>query len=358
MAYLTGTSQSRVLSLVVGTWLCGLAAVYGQATPDPAAVAQPASSRLELRANDRVILIGNTLAERQQYFNHFESLLLAAHPTLNLSVRNLGWSADTLTLQPRPLNFGDAAQHLTTWKADVMLAFFGSNESFEGEAGVPQFERDLEAYVAKHRAATYNGKTAPRIVLVSPIAHETLARLVHVDVEGRNRELARYTEAMRRVAARLAVPFADVYTPTLQAMAAAKAPLTVNGMHLNDEGDRVFARILFEALGLKAGTVLPRGKAFADLRATVNEKNRLFFLRWRPLNAEYVVGRRVDPFGSVSFPPEMQQLDKMLIEHDRRIWRQARLAARTASGPAAGAPARQGPARPGGSASSPRGGAR
>jgi hypothetical protein len=352
MPHLTRTSLSRVASLAACVALLGPAAAFGQAPSPPAAASVPASARLELRAGDRVILIGNTLAERQQYFNHFESLLLAAYPTLNLSIRNLGWSADTLTLQPRPLNFGDAAQHLTTWKADVMLAFFGANESFEGDAGVPQFEKDLEAYVAKHRAATYNGKTPPRIVLVSPIAHEKLARLVHVDVEGRNRELARYTEAMRRVAARLEVPFADVYTPTLQAMVAAKAPLTVNGMHLNDEGDRVFARILFDALALKPGTVMPRGKAFTDLRASVNEKNRLFFLRWRPLNAEYVVGRRVDPFGSVSFPPEMQQLDKMLVEHDRRIWRQARLAA---SAPAA--PARPGAARPG-TASSPAGGVR
>ena len=54
---------------------------------------------------------------------------------------------------------------------------------------------------------------APRLALVSPIAHERLARLAHVDVEARNRELARYTEAMRRVAARRGVPFADVFTP-------------------------------------------------------------------------------------------------------------------------------------------------
>ena len=355
MSHLPGMSLSRVAALAACVALLAPATVLGQATVAPAAAAAPASPRLELRASDRVILIGNTLAERQQYFNHFESLLLAAYPTLNLSVRNLGWSADTLTLQPRPLNFGDAKQHLTTWRADVMLAFFGANESFEGETGVPQFEKDLEAYVATHRAAAYNGKTAPRIVLVSPIAHEKLDRLVHVDVDGRNRELARYTEAMRRVAVRLDVPFADVYTPTLQAMAAAKSPLTVNGMHLNDEGDRVFARILLDALGLKAGTVVPRGKAFTDLRASVSEKNRLFFLRWRPLNAEYVVGRRVDPFGSVSFPPEMQQLDKMLIEHDRRIWRQARLAARAATAPST--PARPRAARPSGSAASPQGGA-
>ncbi len=291
------------------------------------AFAQPADSappRLELRAGDRVVLVGNTLADRQQYFNHFETSLLALYPQLELSMRNLGWSADTLTLQPRPLNFGTAEQHLATYKADVILAFFGANESFEGEAGIPRFEKDLEAYIEKHRAAKYNGSEAPRLAIVSPIAHERLARLVHVDVEARNRELARYTEAMRRVTARLGVPFADVFTPTKDAMETAAAPLTVNGMHLNEDGDKVFAVVLLTALGL-APEQLPAGsKSYADLRALIEEKNRLFFLRWRPLNAEYVVGRRVDPFGSVNFPPEMKRLDELIAAQEKRIWRQAR----------------------------------
>ena len=282
------------------------------------------SSRLELRPGDRVILVGNTLADRQQYFNHFETTLLALYPQLELSIRNLGWSADTLTLQPRPLNFGDTTQHLTTYKADVILAFFGANESFAGEAGVPQFEKDLETYIAQHRAAKYNGEQAPRLAMISPIAHQRLDRLVHVDVEARNRELSRYTEAMRRVCVRLGVPFADVFTPMREAMATAKAPLTVNGMHLNDAGDKIFAVALLTALGL-APEDLPAGsKGYDELRALINEKNRLFFLRFRPLNAEYVVGRRVDPFGSVNFPPEMKRLDELLAAQDKKIWRQAR----------------------------------
>ena len=241
----------------------GAALVAGAAFAQP----DPSTPRLELRPNDRVILIGNTLADRQQYFNHFETTLLALYPQLQLSLRNLGWSADTLTLQPRPLNFGDATQHLTTQKADVMIAFFGANESFEGEAGLPKFEKDLEAYIAQHRAAKYNGVEAPRLAMVSPIAHERIERLVHVDVDARNRELARYTEAMRRVTARLGVPFADVFTPMSEAMASAKTPLTVNGMHLNADGDKVFAVVLLTALGL-APEELPAGsKSYDELRA-------------------------------------------------------------------------------------------
>ena len=286
---------------------------------------------LVLQPHDRVMLVGNTLAERQQLFNHFETSLLTRFPDLELTIRNLGWSGDTPALQPRPLNFGDAASHLTAQRADVILAFFGLNESFAGEAGVAAFERDLEAWVTLHRAARYNGTSPPRIVLVSPIAQERLKRLVHVDVEARNRELARYTDAMRRLAARLQVPFVDVFTPMRTAMAASPEPLTINGIHLNETGDRVFAGILMTALGFEpapSDTSATALKAFDALREQVRAKNQLWFYRFRPLNAEYVVGRRVNPFGSVNFPGEMKRLEERIAEQDQQIWRRARTIAK------------------------------
>lgn len=284
----------------------------------------------ELKANDRVVLIGNTLAERMQYFNHFETQLMTRHPDLQLSVRNLGWSGDTLTLQPRPLNFLDAAAQLTELKADVMLAFFGLNESFDGEAGLPKFEKDLEGYIQTQRQARYNGTSAPRLVLVSPIAHEKLAHLVHVDTVARNRELSRYTEAMRKVAANEKVTFVDLFTPTKELMekAAGAAPLTINGIHLNEDGDRIVAGLLMEALGLEAGDSMrdataAQRKGLDALREMIREKNQQFLYRYRFLNAEYVVGRRVEPFGSVNFPPEMKQLDEIAAVRDKAIWKRA-----------------------------------
>ena len=315
------------LALALGAVAAGASTTHAQS---PAA----GPARLELRAHDRIALVGNTLAERQQLFNHFESALIARFPTFDLTVRNLSRSGDTLTLQPRPLNFGDAATHLTAQRADVIVAFFGLNESFDGEAGLPQFRRDLEAWIATQRAARYNGKEAPRLLLVSPIAHEKLARLTHVDAEARNRELARYTEAMRAVAAARGVPFADVFTPMREAMAQASTPLTINGIHLTEDGDRVFAGVLMEALGLgkKGGAdSAPGPKAFTELRELVRQKNQLFFYRYRPLNAEYVVGRRVNPFGSVNFPEEMKRLDERVGEYEKRIWSRARAVAQGVS---------------------------
>jgi lysophospholipase L1-like esterase len=291
--------------------------------------AEAQSPPLELHRGDHVIFLGNTTAERLQQFNYFETMLMSRFADLELVVRNLGWSGDTITSQPRPLNFGDAAQHLKEQKADVILAFFGSNESFDGEPGLAAFEKDLTAYLAAHQQAHYSEHGAPRIALISPIAHERLARLEHyVDVDARNRELARYTDAMRKVAAARHVTFVDLFSPTKKLMELAAEPLTINGIHLNATGDRVVAGLLMEGLGFKAAgpTAGMAPEQFDKLRELIRDKNQQFFYRWRPVNGEYVVGRRIEPFGVVNFPPEMRQLDEMVAERDRRIWTQARAA--------------------------------
>jgi hypothetical protein len=286
--------------------------------------AQPA---VELRPGDRVVFVGNTLCERMQLFNHFETLLMARYADLNLTVRNLCWSADTPSLQPRPLNFGDAPTHLYRQKADVILAFFGQSESFAGEAGVATFEEDLATWIRANAAAKYNGQTPPRIVLISPTAHERLARLPRIDVDARNRELARYAEAMRRVAVEMKVGFVDLHTPGITMMQVVREPLTINGVHVTEEGDRLVARALIDFFPGqdRHGPGEPRVPTAADrrrledLREVIREKNQQFFYRFRPVNAEYVVGRRVEPFGSQNFPGEMKQLDAIVADFDRRI---------------------------------------
>ena len=110
--------------------------------------------------------------------------------------------------------------------------------------------------------------------------------------------------------------------------AAATTPLTINGIHLNEDGDRVVACLLMEALGLERGdsmrdaTAVQR-KQLDALREMIRDKNQQFFYRFRFLNAEYVVGRRLEPFGSVNFPPEMKQLDQMVADRDKAIWKRA-----------------------------------
>ncbi len=55
-------------------WICS-ALLLAVACALPAVAAEP---KLELKKGDKIVLIGNTLAERMQYYNHWETLLIAA----------------------------------------------------------------------------------------------------------------------------------------------------------------------------------------------------------------------------------------------------------------------------------------
>ena len=72
-----------------------------------ATVASPAFARadlIEIKPGDHISIIGNTLAERMQYFGHFETRLHAQFPNHELVVRNLGFSADEVKFRPRSMN--------------------------------------------------------------------------------------------------------------------------------------------------------------------------------------------------------------------------------------------------------------
>jgi hypothetical protein len=51
-----------------------------------------------------------------------------------------------------------------------VLAFFGYNESFDGEDGLAKYEAELTAFVKHTLSKAYNGKQAPRLYscLLSP----------------------------------------------------------------------------------------------------------------------------------------------------------------------------------------------
>src|SRR5262249_30450473 len=155
--------------LAAGTLLVSVA--FGGAAD---ADGQDSGLKLELKKGDRIILIGNTLAERMQYYGHFETLLHSRFPDLELVFHNLGYSADELVLRPRQAPCGDHGHTLKDEKPDVLIAAFGLNESFAGPSGLKRFAIDLEGFINSSTTTKYNGKSPPKLVLLSPIAHEDL----------------------------------------------------------------------------------------------------------------------------------------------------------------------------------------
>ncbi|HYT91642.1 MAG TPA: GDSL-type esterase/lipase family protein, partial [Gemmataceae bacterium] len=237
----------------------------------PVAAQEPV--KLTFQKGDRVVFVGNTFAERAAEFGYLEAVLQTRLPDLGLTFRNLGYAADEVNLQPRPLNFeyysaegpytlpkaGRAVprpdprhKFLAELKADVIFVCYGMNESFRGAAGLADFRKSLSDLLKAYASQKYNGKTAPRIVLISPIAHENLGGELPDPAE-HNKHLKLYTDAMREIAAAEKIPFVDLYTPTLALMSEKGGDrLTINGIHLTAYGYWAVAHLTAQQLGLKA----------------------------------------------------------------------------------------------------------
>jgi hypothetical protein len=318
-------------------WWCGCFALLMVVCGETARSAEPL---LQLQKGDHVVLVGNTLAERLQQHGNFETLLHSRFPDMELVVRNLGWSADEISLRPRSKDFKDHGHTLGDHQANVILAFFGFNESFAGPAGISRFEADLEGFlkapqnIDRYSTSRSNWDKTPdkaeelpplkslrQIVLVSPIAFNNLHQPTHPDGKRQNENLKLYSDAMARVAAKHKIPVVDLFSATLPLMqdAADAKPLTINGVHLNAEGDVAISRLLDEAL---FGPRPAQAKSIdlQALRAAVNEKDRQFWLDYRAVNGFYIYGGRKAPFGIVNFPGEFAKLRKMIANRDRRIW--------------------------------------
>lgn len=293
-------------------------AIYENTAPRPHSTTPVATALpLQLNKGDRIALIGNTLFERSQLFGNFEAMLQQQFPSHQLVVRHLAWSADAIDAQPRPANFADTQQHLTHERADVIFAAFGFNESFAGEDGLNAFRDKLTAYITDLKSKSYNGESAPRIVLVSPIANENTAAVAAAD--NNNQRLEQYIDVMRDVAQLNQVGFVDVFQATREKMQPTDSDLTINGIHLNDTGDQVFSAALFrQTFGRSAPPVNEQ------IRRVVIDKNRQFFRRFRPLNTFYYTGGRNKTYGYLDFLPAMRNFDQMVANRDQRIWDLAR----------------------------------
>ena len=282
---------------------------------------------LEIRQGDHISIIGNTLAERMQYFGHFEALLHARFPQHQLVVRNLGYSADEIAFRPRSLNWGSADDHLSMAQTDVLLAFFGFNESFAGPEGLEEFKTDLTEFIGHTRDRRYNGESAPRLALISPIAHEDLKNPNLPNGTHNNQNLALYTRAMAEIAHEYEVPFVDLFEPSLDRMKNSSQPLTINGVHLSESGYAEVAPLLDQAL---FGSHPNLEGASPDLRAELNEKNLFFFHRYRAVNGYYIYGGRSQrdhgnpPFtDAYVLENERGKLDDMAAIRDKRVWKVA-----------------------------------
>lgn len=303
----------------------------------------PARAALELKQDDCVVVVGNTFAERLALSGYLDAMIQAANPGKNIVVRSVPSSADEPGDMPRvreiyAMPHGQRSKHFSVREhsvppskfyldrhgADVIFMCYGMSESFDGLGAAEKFKADLTQEIQFHQSQKYNGESAPAIVLISPIAHEDLGAPLPTGsaVLQRNTVVEAYTEAMKQAAADTDAHFINLYTPSLAVYGKANTPdtFTNNGIAPTEYGCFFFAGEIAKQLGWWDGKAAADAANAAELRRVAYDKHYHFRHRYRATNTEYVWGRRHRPFGNVNFPPELEQLDKMVAAREAAMW--------------------------------------
>jgi lysophospholipase L1-like esterase len=222
--------------------------------PTPARSDPPA--RFELHDGDRIVLIGDTLIERDQRYGYLETLLSISNPDKNLVFRNLGWSGDTVGgasrsgFDPPEAGFEQLRQQILAVKPTVIVLGYGMADSFAGEAGLPAFEQGIS------RLLNVIDSTKARVVLLSPVAHADLGRPLP-NPASHNRDLARYRDVIKRFAKERSAPFVDIFENLYSVQSGhpltKQATLTADGIHLTADGYREAAFFISDQLGQDRG---------------------------------------------------------------------------------------------------------
>ncbi|MEM9645502.1 MAG: SGNH/GDSL hydrolase family protein, partial [Planctomycetota bacterium] len=299
---------------------------YLQPTP---VSSRPAETLLPLRpiAKETIAFVGNGLAERMEHHNFFEASLQKTFPDQELTFRNLGFPGHTPGFRPEagrkePWAFPGAKQFhpeinahygeghypapdewLTIVKASTIVAFFGFNESFAGEAGLENFKNELRAFVDHTLSRSYvrDGK-APRLVLATPIATEHRPEYILPDAGKRNAVLRSYANAIGEVAAEKRVGHLDLFSVTQDWFANSDRPLTINGVHLSQDGYRKLAPVIMHGL---FGEAEVSDDEQSLLHQAIADKAWFWRNDYRMLNGVHAYGRRWAPYGNFNYPEEI-----------------------------------------------------
>ena len=314
-------------------------------TKRPQIVAPPAKG-------ERIVLLGNGLAERDVYYSRIETELALRYPEQSLILRNMGRVGDTPGFRPHPSRasqwafpgaekfhpdkqvhkgkgfYGTPDQWLTHLKADTIVAFFGYNESFDGAAKVANFEAELDAWVQHSLSKAYNGQAAPRIVLVSPVAFENQsAKRDLPNGEKENANLDLYAAAIAKVAQKHGLTFIDLFKPTLDLYAKAAKPLTTGGFVPNDEGYKLVAELLATGIYGHQSRVSKADPAL--VHAAVKAKDYFWNADYNLVNGVHAYGGRYKPYGPQNYPDEVAKTREMTalrdaLIHDVSRWQKER----------------------------------
>jgi lysophospholipase L1-like esterase len=274
----------------------------------------------EFKDGDRVVILGGTIVEREQRYGFLETALTLAVGQKQVTVRNLGWSGDTVFGHARSY-FGPPAEglerlgkHLETLKPTVLIACYGADLPFEGLIKMPEFISGYRNLLELARSKNPH----VRVIVVAPPPLENLGPPLPDQTEA-NAKLEDVRNALKEFAGKQGAFFVDGF----ELMGGAKKerpeqPITENGIHYAEAGYQQWATKLLEGLGLPKQN--PASPAAAQLRKDIIKKDTLFFNRWRPANETYLYGFRKHEQGQNA--AEVEQFDALVAAEDKKIQEQ------------------------------------
>ncbi len=296
--------------------------------PDATLANVPADYRDPLpfafQKGDVVAILGNGLADRMQHDGWLETLLQSQLVDQQVRFRNMSASGDRPNNYPRSSGQLSMAAYLQKVKPTVVFAFFGYNESFESKPA--EYQQLLLDFVQKTRAAKPSGESFPRIVLFSPLAHENTRNPNLPDGRIHNVRLAAYTRATEAAAQEAGVAYVDLFHPSLDLFEHASRPLTINGVHLSEEGNRQLAEVIARQL---LGKPVGDSASLGALRQAVLDKNLHWWNRYRASDGNDIWGSRStlkfvnDQSNADVLQPELVMLDIMTANRDELVWARA-----------------------------------
>jgi lysophospholipase L1-like esterase len=280
--------------------------------------------RFAWKDGDRVVLIGDTLIERDQEYGYLEALITFSNPDKTITFRNLGWSGDTVGGIARA-GFGKPEEgyrhlleHVRALEPTVLIIGYGMTDSFDGAAGLPRFKKGMRQLLDDLAG------TRARLVLLAPIGHENLGPPLP-DPALHNQDLKLYRDAIEEIARERGAWFVDLADKLAKAASetgrSRSIALTEDGIHLSERGYSRLAWVLAREFGAN-GPAPPYAAGYRRLerlREAVIAKNRLYFYRWRPQNETYLFGFRKHEQGKNA--REIPLFDPLVAEKEQEIAR-------------------------------------
>ena len=248
--------------------------------------------------NHDLLFYGNSMVERLLEHGGMEARLQIATSGKGLKIRSLAWTGDEVGNRLRLEGYPKHMKNLIKqWPSNVLVLGYGMNEAFHGAEGLHPFKRDYQSHIQQLAKAHPGAK----FVLLSPTAAQH-------PVSDLNENLKLYRNAISELARKNQALFIDLFSPTLNS----NSRLTVNGIHLNEFGNKqigsIIAQELLGYLGVKNSKPTSEDHIH-EVRQAASAKHSRVAEVVRPKNAVVYFGVRARPY---EYAGEIPRYHKMI----------------------------------------------